>query len=95
MAFKRSSYLRATPVINGYADLYQPPLIPDFDQTEIFEITQKYIRRPDILAYELYGDAAFWWIFPLYNKNILVNPINDFTLGKRIIVPQKNVIAGI
>ena len=95
MAYKRNSNLRATPVVNGYANLYEPPLTPDFEQTEIFEITQRFNRRPDLLAYELYGDAHFWWIFTMYNRNTIVNPINDFTTGKKILIPNRNFVAGI
>lgn len=95
MAYKRTSHLRATTVTNGYTDIYVPPLVPDFSKTTVFEITQKYVNRPDILAYELYGDAKFWWIFPLYNKNSIVNPINDFTLGLRINIPSRDLVAGL
>jgi hypothetical protein len=95
MAYKRTSHLRATNIVNGYTDIYVPPLVPKFNQTDKFTITQKYVNRPDLLAYDLYGDAHFWWLFVLYNKNSLVDPINDFTLGKIILVPRRDVVAGI
>jgi hypothetical protein len=95
MAYKRNSHLRATPVVNGYTTLYVPALVPDFTQADDFVITQKYVRRPDLLSYDLYGDSNFWWVFVLYNRNALLNPINDLTLGKTIIVPRRNFIAGI
>jgi len=95
MAFKRTSNLRATPVIDGYLDIYNPPIIPDFNQTEIVEITQKYNRRPDLLAYDLYGEARLWWLFALYNKNAIVDPINDFTTGTSIVVPLRSFVTGI
>jgi hypothetical protein len=95
MVFKRTSHLRATPITNGYADLYVPPIVPDFSRVDDFTITQKYVNRPDLLAYELYGDARFWWLFAVYNKNAIVDPINDFTLGKKIVVPRRDFVAGI
>lgn len=95
MAYKRTSHLRQTPINRGYTDLYVPPIQPDFNYTEEFEITQKYVKRPDLLAYELYGESDFWWVFPLYNKNLIVDPINDFTLGKIILVPTREFVAGI
>lgn len=94
-SYKRTSHLRSTPIVNGYAEIYNPPIIPNFEQTEEFVITQKYDRRPDLLAYELYGEAKFWWLFVLYNKNAIVDPINDFTTGKRILVPLRSFVAGI
>lgn len=95
MAYKRTSHLRATSIIKGYTQLYVPPLIPDFTRTEEFEITQRFVNRPDLLAFELYDEAKFWWIFPLYNKNSIQDPINDFTLGKIILVPTRDLVAGI
>lgn len=95
MSYKRTSHLRATPIINSYTQIYIPPLVPDFTRTKEFEITQRFVNRPDLLAFELYGDAKFWWIFPLYNKNSIQDPINDFTLGKNIVVPTHDLVAGI
>lgn len=93
--FKSTSNLRATPVTNGYADIYVPPHIPDFTQTTEFKLTQEYNKRPDLLAFRLYGDARFWWVFPLYNRNTIVDPINDFKTGLTILVPERNLVAGI
>ena len=95
MGYKRNSHLRATPVANGYTSIYVPPLVPDFTQADNFTITQQYVKRPDLLSYDLYGDSNFWWVFVLYNRNLILDPINDLTLGKKIIVPRRNFIAGI
>lgn len=95
LAYKRTSHLRQTPIIEGYADLYKPALVPDFERAELFEIKQSHNRRPDLFSYELYGDAQYWWVFALYNRNSITDPINDFTTGKRIYVPERDIIAGI
>jgi hypothetical protein len=95
MAYKNTSHLRKTPITNGYTELYNPAVIPDFNNSSVFEITQKYDKRPDILAYDLYNEPKFWWLFAVYNKNSIVDPINDFTIGKRINVPNRNIVAGI
>jgi len=95
MAYKQTSHLRNVTVINGYADIYNPPFTPDFTQTEELTLVQKYNRRPDLLAYELYDEAAYWWVFTLYNRNTIVDPINDFTTGKTIRVPTRGFIAGL
>lgn len=94
-SYKKTSHLKATPISNGYADLYVPPLVPDLDRTEQFTISQKYVQRPDLLAYDLYGEARLWWLFAIYNKNDIVDPINDFTLNKVILVPKRDAITGI
>ena len=95
MGYKRTSNLRATPIINGYTDIYRPALVPDFDRTKIVVLTQRFDRRPDLLAYELYGEAKFWWLFPLYNKNAILDPINDFVTGLSIYVPTRDFVSGI
>lgn len=94
-SYKRNSHLSVTPVINGYTDLYKPPFNPDFTATTKFTLTSKYNRRPDLLAYELYGDSNLWWVFVLYNRNQIVNPINDFTTGKTILVPNRDFVSGL
>jgi len=92
--YKKTSHLRSTPVNNGYTDLYVPAVTPDFNKTDEFTITQKYVKRPDLLAYDLYGESKLWWLFVIYNKNDIVDPINDFTLDKTILVPKRNFISG-
>lgn len=95
MAYKRTSHLRSTPIVNGYTDLFVPSVEPDFNNADEFEITQQYHQRPDLLAYDLYGESRFWWLFVVYNKNQIVNPINDFTRGLTIWVPRRDFVAGI
>lgn len=82
-------------MINGYTQLYDPALTLDYTKTTLFTITQKYNQRPDILAYELYDEAAYWWVFAVYNKNTIVNPINDFKTGLQIMIPDRSFIAGL
>ena len=93
--YKRNSNLRNTQVGQNYLGHYVPPFDIDFVETTEMEITQKYARRPDIMAYDLYDDAKFWWIFTLFNRNNIVDPINDFKLGMRIRVPSINFITGV
>jgi hypothetical protein len=95
MAYKQTSHLSATPVVNGYTTMYNPSIRPNYSQTTVFTLTQKYNKRPDILAYERYGEAAYWWVFVVYNKNLILDPINDFTTGLTILVPNRNFIAGL
>lgn len=93
--YKSNSNLRSTPITNNFLDLYVPPLTVDFKKATEFTLTQGYDKRPDLLAHELYGDAKYWWVFVLYNRNTLLDPINDFVTGLTIHVPNKNFIAGI
>jgi hypothetical protein len=53
-----------------------------------WEIPLTYQYRPDMLAYDLYGDARLWWVFAQRNPNKIKDPIFDFTAGTQIYIPQ-------
>jgi hypothetical protein len=42
--------------------------------------------RPDLLAYDLYGDAGLWWVFIQRNLDVLQDPILDFVPGTQIYI---------
>jgi alpha-L-fucosidase len=54
----------------------------------LYEIDSVYEYRPDLLAADLYGTSALWWVFAQRNPNILVNPLQDFVAGARIYIPK-------
>jgi Base plate wedge protein 53 len=60
------------------------------DGTEIpIIIEAKYNRRPDLLAYEVYGSSKLWWLFAAVNPDTLKDPMFDFTTGKEIVLLSK------
>ena len=95
VSYKRNSNYRNTKITDGELDHYTPPIKIDFKRTTRITLEQKYNLRPDRLAYDLYNDAQLWWIFALYNRNILLDPIHDFTTGSVIFVPTKDYVAGL
>jgi hypothetical protein len=54
----------------------------------LWTITAPYENRPDILAYDLYGEPALWWVFMQRNLDIIQDPIYDFTPGTQIYIPK-------
>lgn len=88
ITYNSSSVYNATPVRNDYLDLYVPPIEPDLTQAEPFIIDAKYNRRPDLMAYDLYGDSKYWWIFVIYNRNLIKDPLFDFKSGLELLVPR-------
>ena len=88
------SHLSRTPVVNGVAGHWVPPLTPDFARARPHVIEQRHHRRPDLLAHELYGDAGMWWVFALYNRNEIRDPIWDFEHGTEILVPDRSAVGG-
>lgn len=56
----------------------------------LYTIEPQYAYRPDLLAYDLYGEAALWWVFIQRNLDVLEDPIYDFVPGKRIFIPKNS-----
>jgi hypothetical protein len=63
-----------------------PAEIDDF----LYTIESQYKHRPDLLAYDLYGDSKLWWVFVQRNMSELRDPIYDFIPGKKIFLPKEN-----
>jgi len=62
--------------------------IPRETDDKFWTITLTYQFRPDLLAFDLYGDAALWWVFYQRNPNSLVAPPLDFAANTRIYIPK-------
>ena len=58
----------------------------------LYEIDKVYEYRPDMLAYDLYGDSKLWWVFAQRNPNVIKDPLFDFRAGVRIYVPKKTTL---
>jgi hypothetical protein len=50
------------------------------------------MHRPDLLAYDIYGDSQLWWVFVVRNKDVLRDPVYDFVPGQRIFLPKLETI---
>lgn len=59
-----------------------PPSSTDVSLT----LTAEYNRRPDVLAYDLYGKAGLQWFILQYNT---ISDITTFEQGLTIIVPTR------
>ena len=66
--------------------------IPKLADDAQFTITQTYNLRPDLLAYDLYGDSALWWVFAQRNPNRITDPLGDFVTGTIIYLPKKSTL---
>jgi hypothetical protein len=76
----------------GYLDVLNFIDIPsEVDDIE-FEITSLYMHRPDLLAYDIYGDSQLWWVFAVRNKDVLRDSLYDFVPGQRIFLPKLETI---
>lgn len=89
MANKNLGLYGNTPVNKaGYLDILKPRPVPVAGDDILYTITPSYTRRPDLLAYDLYGKRELWWVFAQRNPDIIKDPVYDFVAGTQIYLPQ-------
>jgi hypothetical protein len=89
VTYSRTSPYADTPAYGFFLDLANIPSIP-FEASDVaYEIDNIYNNRPDLLAFDLYGDPGLWWVFSIRNPNVLQDPLFDFVAGAVIYIPQK------
>ena len=71
-----------------YLDILRIRPVPESGDDVIYEIEPQYHQRPDLLAYDMYGDPKLWWVFAQRNMNTLKDPVYDFRAGLSIYVPK-------
>lgn len=93
-----ASYSKTSPYFNTnlfggkFLDiLAYTPIEKQIDDVS-FTINNIYQYRPDLLAYDLYGDSSLWWVFRARNPNTLDDPIFDFQAGVTIMIPKKTTL---
>ena len=71
-----------------FLDVMQNRPIPKENDDLLFKINLTYQYRPDLLAFDMYDNAALWWVFYQRNPNTLQKPPLDFAVGTTIYVPK-------
>ena len=90
--YNSASPYSKTTVRGDYLDIMDPRLVLYDETDQYYKIEPKYHMRPDLLSYAKYGTVQYWWIFTQRNKNILIDPIQDFKSGTSIRIPKlKNI----
>jgi len=64
------------------------PIPADKDDSD-YVVETRYRHRPDLLAYDLYGNHKLWWVFAQRNMSIIKDPVYDLEPGLRIKLPKK------
>ncbi len=90
--YTKSSPYYTTEITNGYLDVISIREFPFEKDDVLFEVTNTYEFRPDLLAYDLYKDSNLWWVFAVRNKKILKDPIYDLTAGIKIYLPKMSTL---
>lgn len=79
-----------TPISNNYLGILNiRPVSAEVDDF-MYTIEPQYQYRPDLLAFDMYGTAALWWVFIQRNLDVLQDPIFDFVVGTQIYIPKNS-----
>lgn len=92
VTYARNSPYARTKFYGNFLDVAQFPTIPKNADDVVFEINRTYQYRPDLLAFDLYGDANLWWVFALRNPNTIKDSIFDMRSGTKIYLPKKSTL---
>ncbi len=91
--YSPSSPYYKTPFVSGqYLDVLKIRPIPAEPDDVLYIIQVQYTHRPDLLAFDMYGDKDLWWVYAQRNLEILKDPINDFKPGLVITAPSMATI---
>jgi len=82
-----------TPTQNGqYLDILRIRPIPAEADDVLITIQPQYTHRPDLLAFDLYGNKDLWWVFAQRNMEKIKDPIFDLVPGLDIFVPKGDAL---
>jgi hypothetical protein len=92
-----AQYLSSSPyflteTFGEFLDILNYRNIPKEADDIIYTIKPQHALRPDLLAYDLYGDANLWWVFAVRNPNSIEDPIFDFQPGVTIFLPKSTTL---
>jgi hypothetical protein len=92
-----AKYTKVSPYFNTkqnslYLELLTIRPVPAEADDYRYVIENQYKHRPDLLAFDLYGNSKLWWVFTQRNMETLKDPIYDFTPGTAIYCPKKSNI---
>ena len=88
--YNKSSPWSNTTQNSLYLELLNIRPVPAEDDDYRYVIENQYKHRPDLLAYDLYGDTKLWWVFVQRNMSVIKDPIYDFEPGTVIYLPKKS-----
>lgn len=90
--YSNTSPYSDTTFFNGAMDIWTPREVPFEIDDPIYEIEAVYKWRPDLLSDDLYDTPRLWWVFAVRNPNTIKDPVFDFVPGKRIFLPNKDLL---
>jgi hypothetical protein len=92
VAYNTSSPYYQTGTFGKFLDVRANRKITPKTDDVLYQIDSVYQFRPDMLAHDLYGNSALWWVFAQRNPNVLKDPLFDFRAGAVIYIPKKSTL---
>ena len=86
--YRKSSPWQDTPIENNYLGIFRIRSVSAEPDDYLYTIEPQYTYRPDLLAYDLYGDPKLWWVFTQRNLDAIQDPVFDFVAGTQIYIPK-------
>ena len=90
--YSKSSPYYGTGVFGNFLDIIEYTAVSQRPDDVLYVIDKVYEFRPDLLAFDLYGDSGLWWVFRSRNPNSIDDPIFDFRSGVTIYIPKKETL---
>jgi len=91
-----SPYNQTSIVDGNYLDVMITRPIP-LDPTDVeYIVPPVYEFRPDMLAYDMYGDSRLWWVIAARNPNVLgPDPYFNLIAGIKIYLPKLSTLKNV
>lgn len=90
--YSKSSAYYSTGQFGSFLDILEYRSVPKQKDDVEYRIDSVYQYRPDMLAFDLYGNSALWWVFAARNPNVIKDPIFDFVSGTVIYIPKQETL---
>lgn len=89
IVYSEFSPYRKTQITGNYLDIWDAREVFAYPDDVLVELPSQFEHRPDLLAYEAYGDVNLWWVFAVRNPSVIKDPIYDLVAGVKIYIPKK------
>ena len=93
--YSNTSPWYTTTLKNDYLDILSIRPVSAESDDYLYTIEAQYAYRPDLLAFDLYGEAGLWWVFIQRNLDVLQDPIFDFVPGTQIYLPKSGSLKAV
>lgn len=83
-----------TSVGSRFMGYYQHRFIGADNRDRFITINdERYVHRPDLLSYDIYGTVDWWWVIPL--RNSFEDLVFDLEIGMRLAIPDQSYIQSV